>query len=313
VGAIADDRTTSGYSEPGENILLAGPSSGGWNGIYTTYATGAKIDCFGQMGGTSAGGAGHRGGSRRSCSRPCPRCPRASWSTCSCCRPSTGCATRRSTPRTTSAAASFWARAGPSSRGVVNAAGLAHSGLLGFGVPDAVRAIEMAQRTDLYWYHLPDQTSASRVFALGDGRVSAGSSQIYAEHVDGAADLRRVERAQLVVSLDAPSTLATLRIEVESPAGHGVARLAGDAARGHFDAVGAVVGEVLERAGRRHVEGALFEQRRDARHGALADADAARLRRRHNGAQRRAGVRPRVRARGRGDEHDRVGVIKFID
>lgn len=218
VGAIADDRTTAYYSEPGENILLAGPSSGGWNGIYTTYATGEKKDCFGQMGGTSAVAPGVAG---------------------------LVAVVLAAVPTLTSrqlehvlvlstqhrlrdealyakdhASGGFFL--GPRAETfpwTVNAAGLAHSGLLGFGVPDAVRAVEMAQRTDLYWYHLPEQAAATKTFAVGEGRVNAGSSQIYAETIPGTAALRRVERVQLVVSLDAPSQLKRLTIEVESPAG----------------------------------------------------------------------------------------------
>lgn len=218
VGAIADDRTTSRYSEPGENILLAGPSSGGWNGIYTTYATGTKIDCFGQMGGTSAVAPGIAG----LVALVLAAAPALSsrqlehvlvLSTQHRLRDEVLYAKDHAN------GGFFLGARGGEFPWVVNAAGLAHSGLLGFGVPDAVRAIEMAKRTDLYWYHLPEQKSAARVFALGDGRVSAGSSQIYAEHVGGTADLRRVERVQLVVELDAPSKLSALRIEVESPAG----------------------------------------------------------------------------------------------
>ena len=218
VGAVADDRTTAYYSEPGENLLLAGPSSGGWNGIYTTYATGAKVDCFGQMGGTSAVAPGIAGLAALVLAAVPTLTSRQLEHVL--------VLSTQQRLRDEALYAKDHANGGfflgPRAETfpwVVNAAGLAHSGLLGFGVPDAVRAVEMAQRTDMYWYHLPDAAAATKVFAVGTGIVNAGSSQIYAESLPGSEHLRRVERVQLVVSLDAPSQLKRLTIEVESPAG----------------------------------------------------------------------------------------------
>lgn len=218
VGAIADDRVVARYSEPGENIMLVGPSSGGWNGILTAFPSASHVECTSTMGGTSAVAPAIAGLSAVVLAQV-PGLTSRQLEHVLVLSTQQRMKDEALYAQTHATGGYFLGDRGSEFPWKVNGAGLAHSGLLGFGVPSVVRAVEMAMRTDMYWHNLPEQRWTMKRYTLGDGKVSASSTQVFTEHIAGSGTLRYVERVQLQVSLDAPSTLAPLRIEVESPAG----------------------------------------------------------------------------------------------
>lgn len=218
VGAVSDSRTVASYSEPGENIMFAAPSSGGTNGIYCAFATGTGMECIGQMGGTSAA-APELAGLAALVLSAVPTLTARQLQHVLILSTQERMKDEAVYSRDHSDGGFFLGRNRDKFPWVVSKSGLAHSALIGFGVPDAARAIRMAKRTDMYWKNLPVQHASAKAVRVGDGQLPAGNTLIFDVDVDETRDLVFLERIQLHVSLDAPSQIKTIRIEVESPGG----------------------------------------------------------------------------------------------
>lgn len=218
VGAITDARTVASYSEPGENIMFAAPSSGGTNGIYCAYATGTKMECIGQMGGTSAA-APELAGLAALVLSAVPTLTARQMQHVLVLSTQERMKDEAIYSRDHSDGGFFLGRNRDKFPWVVSKSGLAHSALIGFGVPDAARAIRMAKRTDMYWKNLPAQHASAKAVRVGDGQLPAGNTLIFDVDVAETREIVFLERVQLHVSLDAPSQIKTVRIEIESPGG----------------------------------------------------------------------------------------------
>ncbi len=218
VGAVNDARTVAYYSEPGENIMFAAPSNGGTNGIYCAFATGSKMECFGGMGGTSAA-APELAGLAALVLSAVPTLTARQLQHVLILSTQERMKDEAIYSRDHDDGGFFLGNNRDKFPWVVSKSGLAHSALIGFGVPDAARAIRVAKRTDMYWKNLPVQHAAAKAVRVGDGQLPAGNTLIFDVDVAAMRELVFLERVQLHVSLDAPAQIKTIRIEVESPGG----------------------------------------------------------------------------------------------
>ena len=218
VAAVTDARTVAYYSEPGENIMFAAPSSGGTNGIYCAYASGTKKECIGQMGGTSAA-APELAGLAALVLSAVPTLTVRQMQHVLVLSTQERMKDEAIYSRDHADGGFFLGRNRDKFPWVVSKSGLAHSALIGFGIPDAARAIRMAKRTDMYWKNLPVLHASDKAIRVGDGQLPAGNTLIFDATMDETRELVFLERVQLHVSLDAPSQIKTIRIEIESPGG----------------------------------------------------------------------------------------------